>query len=810
MEIPLGKSWVVDDQNVLPCGSKGSHFDCLLNNEDLIKRQYGLELQYDPNDDIDLVYMNLWQSVKNAGWIRAARGATVGLTLPSYRFSEVSNPVFNNVENILFNLPMNTNVEIDIPMTGKHYIFIVQDFIESGMKLGEFLLGLHTSKHGIVNKLNWYKFSQKNVQRLQEEIGRVRKCKVPENLQNFSYSWGVIDKENVVKLYALEYKISQILKKGKYLGDDDYILYNRYYTQARELSNKLIPKLLAGTEAWLHFHAISTTENIGYGGFTAEQILMAWGYLRNALSLSVSLEEKIKAINIALHVMHGSGQSLVAIADFEYIPDPTQFSTYGKGYEDLYNTTNELTHEEWQLLEDLSQGKYIPEWEREMQLRADRKINWYKFAQQIQNIKGLEQDIYNRRQEVERSTDFSKRNLDSRSWGVIKKEDIIRFYALEYKLATIGEQGDYLEDSAFIYYQRLYHEALSLCKDIIPKFLNIVEAWILHHSEAKPYEETGEYLSSQHNQLRMAWGYLRNALSSSASLSDKFKAINITLHIIHYNGQSLIALDDFEFISDIIDENSSEEVFQRYDDINEMSPQISHQEWQLLQDLSGGKYIPEWEREMQLRANRKINWYKFAAMSVPEALETLNLPQDFSLEVLKRTRSDMMRKWHPDINRNPQALEVATRINQAFQVLRDHLSQAGNFTQESTPGSTGGVSYFYTYENPQVDPEAEAKARHFEGNIQTYLHAILKNRGMPITHQPKYYYETPAKSWVAYPIFDRFIERAFNAFIRTMANTKENYRNNFVSNARQLYTEGQSLYNIIVTLYEFLQKLLRN
>lgn len=60
-------------------------------------------------------------------------------------------------------------------------------------------------------------------------------------------------------------------------------------------------------------------------------------------------------------------------------------------------------------------------------------------------------------------------------------------------------------------------------------------------------------------------------------------------------------------------------------------------------------------------------------MNFQEALNTLNLEAPFDLIQLKAAYRDMIRKWHPDVNRDrpKKATEMAQLINSAYDLLKD-------------------------------------------------------------------------------------------------------------------------------------------
>jgi DnaJ-class molecular chaperone len=61
-----------------------------------------------------------------------------------------------------------------------------------------------------------------------------------------------------------------------------------------------------------------------------------------------------------------------------------------------------------------------------------------------------------------------------------------------------------------------------------------------------------------------------------------------------------------------------------------------------------------------------MNWYKYSQISISEAQQILNLSSNFTLSDLIRQRRKLMKQWHPDVNKSPQALDMAKKINRAL------------------------------------------------------------------------------------------------------------------------------------------------
>ena len=63
---------------------------------------------------------------------------------------------------------------------------------------------------------------------------------------------------------------------------------------------------------------------------------------------------------------------------------------------------------------------------------------------------------------------------------------------------------------------------------------------------------------------------------------------------------------------------------------------------------------------MELKVKRIYRYY-----------EILGLDKSATIENIKRAYRLIIRKYHPDINKDPEAAEIAKKINEAFQVLSD-------------------------------------------------------------------------------------------------------------------------------------------
>ena len=221
-------------------------------------------------------------------------------------------------------------------------------------------------------------------------------------------SWIILSTDDIEKIYELEFKISILIKKMQetdYLSDDDYIYYHKLHSQASQLSNKLVFLLENAFRSWikLHFSSFSDyilqntiEEDVDPDEDYAEEnvinqgVARAWKVLSD-LSNDSSLQDKIFAINYALHIVHHNGNNMVGFGEEEFVPPvygEDEDKRMGPYIDALDFQTREHRMEDYRgFLQDLSDGDaYIPQWEQEMEIRANKGsegMNWYKQSFQV-------------------------------------------------------------------------------------------------------------------------------------------------------------------------------------------------------------------------------------------------------------------------------------------------------------------------------------------------------------------------------------------------------------------------------------------
>jgi curved DNA-binding protein CbpA len=64
-------------------------------------------------------------------------------------------------------------------------------------------------------------------------------------------------------------------------------------------------------------------------------------------------------------------------------------------------------------------------------------------------------------------------------------------------------------------------------------------------------------------------------------------------------------------------------------------------------------------------------------MSIPDPYKVLQVDQEAEREVIEAAYKRLARMYHPDVSREPDAVEKMVRINQAWEMLRDPARRAG-------------------------------------------------------------------------------------------------------------------------------------
>lgn len=62
-------------------------------------------------------------------------------------------------------------------------------------------------------------------------------------------------------------------------------------------------------------------------------------------------------------------------------------------------------------------------------------------------------------------------------------------------------------------------------------------------------------------------------------------------------------------------------------------------------------------------------------MTIDESCKILNVNRGATQEEIKAAYLKLIKKWHPDINKSPEAIEKAKQINEAYQTLTKATQQ---------------------------------------------------------------------------------------------------------------------------------------
>lgn len=211
-------------------------------------------------------------------------------------------------------------------------------------------------------------------------------------------SWLILKKEDIERLYELEYKLSYLESQGADLSNDrDYMYYYRLKKEAEDLTNRLIPKLQKAFSSWLAHHLRSEERVQEYrempektdklGASTVKSIIRANDFLKS-VSNSTALGRKFLVINYALHVVHYSGEKMVGFGEEEVVPPEYSMEAddedeiYRPNYiVDLEESTKEHRDKDSDyFLNRLTEGLEVGRWEDEVEKRIATKVNWYKIC----------------------------------------------------------------------------------------------------------------------------------------------------------------------------------------------------------------------------------------------------------------------------------------------------------------------------------------------------------------------------------------------------------------------------------------------
>lgn len=149
MQLPEGKSWITHERDIFPV--EKDHMIDVGDQKDFIEQEYDLDLTPSMPLPSTKAYQDIYDILVESGWIRIDKHSSyVTITAKSMDYN-----VLKVVEDILFDLPF--DIDIVLGFFGgevKYYEFKVEDFVKSGMGLGDFL-----KSHQFASSKNWYKIA---------------------------------------------------------------------------------------------------------------------------------------------------------------------------------------------------------------------------------------------------------------------------------------------------------------------------------------------------------------------------------------------------------------------------------------------------------------------------------------------------------------------------------------------------------------------------------------------------------------------------------------------------------------------------
>lgn len=107
--------------------------------------------------------------------------------------------------------------------------------------------------------------------------------------------------------------------------------------------------------------------------------------------------------------------------------------------------------------------------------------------------------------------------------------------------------------------------------------------------------------------------------------------------------------------------------------------------------------------------------------------EILGVKQNATQEEIKQAYKKQMKKWHPDINKDPNAINMSSKINEAKEVLLDEIKRR-DYDEYLTKKVDETYSR-YTQTKRQTNTQDNTQNKEYEDNMMTkweYLNSWLK------------------------------------------------------------------------------------
>ena len=77
-------------------------------------------------------------------------------------------------------------------------------------------------------------------------------------------------------------------------------------------------------------------------------------------------------------------------------------------------------------------------------------------------------------------------------------------------------------------------------------------------------------------------------------------------------------------------------------------------------------------------------------MNIRQSLQILELSPTYTEKELTTSYRKLARKWHPDVNKTPEATDKFKEIQQAYDILKDNKDYSRSF---SSSGSSSGILF---------------------------------------------------------------------------------------------------------------------
>lgn len=97
---------------------------------------------------------------------------------------------------------------------------------------------------------------------------------------------------------------------------------------------------------------------------------------------------------------------------------------------------------------------------------------------------------------------------------------------------------------------------------------------------------------------------------------------------------------------------------------------------QELQEQAKRRYQANWRDETQRKSQERAQEQQHqepprrrGRMTLEQACLILGLPHNYTAAALKKAYRDMMKRWHPDLNKSPDAKHMSQEINTAYEYL---------------------------------------------------------------------------------------------------------------------------------------------